>query len=59
MRNASEAKRSDTTTATFKVPARLLRDFREVARSHERTFSQELRQIMAEHIERERERAAA
>lgn len=54
MRKASAAKTDKTTTATFKLPRRLLADFREVAQANERTFSQELRQIMAEHVEREK-----
>jgi hypothetical protein len=53
MRKANEPrKRSQAmTTATFKAPKRLITDFRAVAQSNERTLSQELRQIMAEHIE--------
>lgn len=55
MRNTSETPEragEGTLRATFEVPRSLADEFREVARRRERTFSAELRKLMADEIER-------
>jgi hypothetical protein len=50
MENASTTPTSEITTATFKVPRDLLERFRSIAKQHERSLSQELRKVMADHV---------
>lgn len=55
MRNASENGEGvgeDVMRATFEVPRSLVAEFRKIAEARERTFSAELRKLMADEIAR-------
>jgi hypothetical protein len=60
MRKASELPETSDSImrATFEVPRSLVEEFRQLAKRHERTFSQELRQVMRDELAREKQSAA-
>jgi hypothetical protein len=61
MRNANETSPNLNTVmrATFEVPRELVEEFRQVAKRNDRTLSGELRQLMREAIERDRNEQVA